>query len=94
MLFEDSQFYEKLRKETEDARVESSYKFASLMHSNLDDYHHRKSAFFLKMLSSMAEYRLKYPSLSKQFILFRLLFESSSREILTRTVDARLIQWT
>jgi hypothetical protein len=66
---EDSQFYEKIRKEQEDVRADSAFKFAHSIHSNADDYYFRKNAFFMKMANSIAANRLRYPTLSKKFIL-------------------------
>ncbi len=63
MSIEDSQFYEKIKKEAEDARIDSSFKQANSIHSNLDDYYERKITFFEKIVNNTSSNRLKYPSL-------------------------------
>ena len=64
MSMEDSQFNEKVKRELEEARNESSHKFAKSIHSNSEDYHLRKTLFFVRILNSMAENRNKIPVLS------------------------------
>jgi hypothetical protein len=46
-------------------QIESSHKFANAVHSNLDEFHFRKTLFFIRMLESSAANRLIYPNLSK-----------------------------
>ena len=65
MSIDDSQFYEKIRKEAEDSRIDSSFKQANSVHSNLDDFYERKISFFEKMVNTTSTNRLKYPNLSK-----------------------------
>ncbi len=63
---EDSQLYEKVRKESEDARIDSAYKLAHSVHTNMDDYQFRKTSFFIKLVNALANNRLKYPGLGKK----------------------------
>ena len=62
---EDSQIYEKVKKDLEDMQIESSHKFAKEIHSNLEEFHLRKTLFFMRMLNSVAANRFIYPNLSK-----------------------------
>jgi hypothetical protein len=65
LSLEETNFYEKIRKEAEDSRVESSYKFAHSVHANMDEFFERKISFFERIVYSLAANRLKYPNLSK-----------------------------
>jgi len=61
---EESQFYEKIKQEAEDFRINSSHIFAQEFHSKMDQTYQNKSMFFNKFVKSKAKDRYKYPSLS------------------------------
>jgi len=62
---EESQFYEKIKKDAEDFRISSSHKFSEEFHSNMEQIYINKSSFFNKFVKSKTNDRYKYPSLSK-----------------------------
>ena len=61
---DDTHFYEKIKKENDERRIDNAYKFAVNSHSNLDDYHDRKTIFYDKMINSNANNRYKYNKLN------------------------------
>jgi hypothetical protein len=56
-VLEDTYFYEKIKKENNDRKLDSSHKFATNVHCNLDDEYERKIKFFEKLTDSNTRYR-------------------------------------
>lgn len=82
---EESQFYEKIKKNAEDSIINSSHKFSQGFHENMEEIYKNKSLFFNKYIKSKAKDRYKYPSLGKGFplhITFLIFFKDMINKIL------------
>jgi hypothetical protein len=62
---EESQFYEKIKKDSEDSIIYSSHKFAKDFHNFSERTFTNKSAFLEKFALSKTKDKYLYPSLGK-----------------------------
>ncbi len=60
---DDTIFFEKNKREDDERKYESAYKFASHVHSMLDEEYQRKVKLFEKWIKSSSEARTKYNKL-------------------------------
>lgn len=74
-ILEDTQFFEKIKKENNEKKNEASYKFCYEIQSNLDDYYEKKVGLFEKILSSNSASRLKFNKLGNNVHNNRLPYQ-------------------